>query len=311
MSGLVVDGLKVLAGGEQILSGIDLHVQRGEVHAVMGPNGSGKSTLAHVLMGRSGYEVLAGRVTLDGADLLAMTPFERAQAGLFLAMQYPTEVPGVSLLDMLEAATSASERRRRGGGEGSGGGGRGSPSANAVKAGAKEGAHIDLRGRIAGSEEGVADDPAEEGTHVDLRGRIAAEAAVLKVPETLLKRSVNVDFSGGEKKRGEALQLAILRPSFAVLDEIDSGLDIDALREVSRRIERAATEDGLGVLAITHYSRLLKELHADHVHILMRGRIAASGGPELAEELESDGYEHWAQPTEVAVSLGRLRRPSR
>lgn len=254
MSGLVVDGLRVLAGGEQILSGIDLHVRRGEVHAVMGPNGSGKSTLAHVLMGRPGYEVQAGRVTLDGADLLAMTPFERAQAGLFLAMQYPTEVPGVSLLDMLEAATSAEDAR------------------------------------------------------LDLRERIADEAEVLRVPEALLRRSVNVDFSGGEKKRGEALQLAILRPSFAVLDEIDSGLDIDALREVSRRIERAATEDGLGVLAITHYSRLLKELHADHVHILMRGRIAASGGPELAEELESDGYEHWAQPTEIAVSLGGLRR---
>ena len=262
MSGLVVDGLRVLAGGEQILSGIDLHVREGEVHAVMGPNGSGKSTLAHVLMGRSGYEVQAGRATLDGADLLAMTPFERAQAGLFLAMQYPTEVPGVSLLDMLEAATSASERRRSAG-----------------------------------------------SNSIDLRGRIAAEAEVLKVPESLLRRSVNVDFSGGEKKRGEALQLAILRPSFAVLDEIDSGLDIDALREVSRRIERAATEDGLGVLAITHYSRLLKELHADHVHILMRGRIVASGGPELADELESDGYEHWAQPAEVAVSLGGLRRP--
>lgn len=268
MSELVVDGLKVMAGGELILRGVDLHVHKGEVHAVMGPNGSGKSTLAHVLMGRSGYEVLDGRATLDGADLLEMTPFERAQAGLFLAMQYPTEVPGVSLIDMLAAALDASNFRR-----------------NAAAA-----------------------DRPEPPVASDLAARIAAEAEMLGVPQKLLERSLNVDFSGGEQKRGEALQLAVLRPVIAILDEIDSGLDIDALREVSRRVERSATEDGLGVLAITHYSRLLNELNADHVHILMRGRIVASGGPELADDLERSGYERWAQPDEVAVSLGRLGR---
>ena len=271
MSELVVDGLKVMAGGELILRGVDLHVRKGEVHAVMGPNGSGKSTLAHVLMGRSGYEVLDGRATLDGADLLEMTPFERAQAGLFLAMQYPTEVPGVSLIDMLAAALDASSFRR-----------------NAAAADRPE--------------------PPAASVASDLAARIAAEAEMLGVPQKLLERSLNVDFSGGEQTRGEALQLAVLRPVIAILDEIDSGLDIDALREVSRRVERSATEDGLGVLAITHYSRLLNELNADHVHILMRGRIVASGGPELADELERSGYERWAQPDEVAVSLGRLGR---
>ncbi len=256
MSELLVEGLMVRAGGEIILRGVDLCVRGGEVHAVMGPNGSGKSTLAHVLMGRSGYEVMGGRASLNGVDLLALSPFERAQAGLFLAMQHPTEVPGVSLADLLAEA---------------------------------------LRASAPGAEKLLAE-------------RLAVEAEVLGVPAELLERPVNVDFSGGEQKRGEALQLAVLRPAVAVLDEIDSGLDIDALRHVSRRIERAATEEGLGVLAITHFSRLLSELHADRVHILMRGRIAASGGPELADELERDGYERWSQPEEVAVSLGRLSR---
>ena len=283
MSELVVDGLKVMAGGELILRGVDLHVHRGEVHAVMGPNGSGKSTLAHVLMGRSGYEVVDGRVSLDGVDLLELTPFERAQAGLFLAMQYPTEVPGVSLVDMLAAALAASSGRRA------------AMDARSAEVSASESADEMSSGNPCSPVSGLAE-------------RIAAEADLLGVPQQLLERSVNVDFSGGEQKRGEALQLAVLRPVIAILDEIDSGLDIDALRDVSRRIERAATEDGLGVLAITHYSRLLKELRADHVHILMRGRIVSSGGPDLADELERSGYERWAQPEEVAVSLGRLGR---
>lgn len=283
MSELVVDGLKVMAGGELILRGVDLHVHRGEVHAVMGPNGSGKSTLAHVLMGRSGYEVVDGRVSLDGVDLLELTPFERAQAGLFLAMQYPTEVPGVSLVDMLAAALAASSGRRA------------AMDARSAEVSASESSDEMSSGNPCPPVSGLAE-------------RIAAEADLLGVPQQLLERSVNVDFSGGEQKRGEALQLAVLRPVIAILDEIDSGLDIDALRDVSRRIERAATEDGLGVLAITHYSRLLKELRADHVHILMRGRIVSSGGPDLADELERSGYERWAQPEEVAVSLGRLGR---
>ena len=334
MSELVVEGLKVMAGGELILRGVDLHVHRGEVHVVMGPNGSGKSTLAHVLMGRSGYEVVDGRVRLDGADLLEMTPFERAQAGLFLAMQYPTEVPGVSLVDMLAAALAASPRRRSALADRSSA--EASPSAEApadVSADRSAEAPPEESAEAPAdvSADRSAEAPPEESAEVSadrsaeappdkspsgnrrpsvagLAERIAVEADLLGVPQQLLERSVNVDFSGGEQKRGEALQLAVLRPVIAILDEIDSGLDIDALHDVSLRIERAATEDGMGVLAITHYSRLLNELRADRVHILMRGRIVSSGGPDLADELERSGYERWEQPEEVAVSLGRLGR---
>ena len=255
MSELSVEGLRATVAGEAILHGVDLRVAAGEVHAVMGPNGCGKSTLAHVLAGRRGYTVTAGRALLDGDDLLALNPFERAQAGLFLAMQYPTEVPGVNLRDVLETALRAAGR-----------------------------------------------DPAADG----LVALLSAEAERLGVPAALLERSINVDLSGGEQKRGEALQLAVLRPRIAVLDEIDSGLDVDALRAVARRIEEA-TSDGLGVLAITHYTRLLGVLHADRVHIMVRGRIVKSGGPELADELERTGYERWDRPApaEVSVKLGR------
>lgn len=253
MSELVVEGLRANAAGEAILHGVDLRVAAGEVHAVMGPNGCGKSTLAHVLAGRRGYTVTGGRAHLDGRDLLALSPFERARAGLFLAMQYPTEVPGVNLADVLGAALHAAGRDADG-----------------------------------------------------LGALLDAEAERLGVPAALLERAVNVDLSGGEQKRGEALQLAVLRPRIAVLDEIDSGLDVDALRAVARRIEEATTA-GLGVLAITHYTRLLGELRADRVHIMIGGEIVASGGPELADELERTGYEPWEkpQPAEVAVRLGR------
>lgn len=255
MSELVVEALRATAGGEAILHGVNLRVAAGEVHAVMGPNGCGKSTLAHVLAGRRGYTVTAGRALLDGRDLLALTPFERAQAGLFLAMQYPTEVPGVNLADVLDAALRAADR-----------------------------------------------DPDADG----IAALLGAEAERLGVPAALLERAVNVDLSGGEQKRGEALQLAVLRPRIAVLDEIDSGLDVDALRAVARRIEEATTE-GLGVLAITHYTRLLAELSPDRVHIMIRGEIVKSGGPELADELERTGYEPLEKPapTEIAVTLGR------
>ncbi|MCY4629309.1 MAG: Fe-S cluster assembly ATPase SufC [bacterium] len=255
MSELTVEGLKAGAAGEEILHGVDLRVSAGEVHAVMGPNGCGKSTLAHVLAGRHGYAVTAGRATLDGRELLELSPFERARAGLFLAMQYPTEVPGVNLADVLGASLRAAGR-----------------------------------------------DPAADG----LGALLSAEAERLGVPAALLERSVNVDLSGGEQKRGEALQLAVLRPRIAVLDEIDSGLDVDALRAVAGRIEEATTE-GLGVLAITHYTRLLGVLRADRVHIMVRGQIVASGGPELADELERTGYERWERPApaEVSVKLGR------
>ncbi|HUQ40122.1 MAG TPA: Fe-S cluster assembly ATPase SufC [Acidimicrobiales bacterium] len=242
MTQLVISGLRASVAGKEILRGIDLMVGGGEVHAVMGPNGSGKSTLSHVLMGRPGYEVLGGSVTLDGVELLTLTTWERAQAGLFLAMQYPLEVPGVSLEDALSESFAAAGR-----------------------------------------------DPAE------VPGRVRAEAARIGFDERFLNRALNVDLSGGERKRNETLQLGVLAPKFAVLDELDSGLDVDALRAVSRRVEAATTEDGLGVLAITHYARLLTELRPDVVHVLLGGRIVRSGGPELAEELERTGYAEYAE----------------
>ncbi len=250
MSELVISGLRAGVAGREILRGIDLTVRSGEVHAVMGPNGSGKSTLSHVVMGRPGYEVFGGSVSLDGTELLGLPAWKRAHAGLFLAMQYPTEVPGVSLFETLEEAAVAAGR-----------------------------------------------DPAE------VVARAQREAERIGFDERFLIRPLNVDMSGGERKRNEALQLGVLQPRIAILDEIDSGLDVDALRAVSRRVEAATTETGLGVLAITHYTRLLLELRPDVVHVLSRGRIVRTGGPELADELEQTGYapyvEGEAEPAKV------------
>jgi Fe-S cluster assembly ATP-binding protein len=229
------------AHGAEILHGIDLTVSSGEVHAVMGPNGAGKSTLSAVVMGRPGYEVLGGSVTLDGSDLLALPTWERALAGLHLVMQYPTEVPGVMLADVLAEAFA-------------------------------------VRGRSID----------------DLERVVEAEADRIGLDRALLHRALNVDLSGGEKKRNETLQLAMLRPRIALLDELDSGLDVDALRDCARRVEALTNDEGVGVLAITHYSRLLTELRPDRVHVLVKGRIVASGGPELADELEVSGYAAFA-----------------
>ncbi len=236
MSTLRIADLAASVAGTQILHGIDLTVSSGEVHAVMGPNGAGKSTLSAVVMGKPGYTVLGGSVTLDDIDLLALPAWQRAQAGLHLVAQYPSEVPGVLLDQVMAEALIA-------------------------------------RGR---STEGLDE-------------LLEAEAARIGFAPELLHRALNVDLSGGEKKRNETLQLAILEPRIAVLDELDSGLDIDALRDCARRIE-AMTEDGLGALVITHYNRLLEELRPDVIHILVKGRIVASGGPELADQLERDGY---------------------
>jgi Fe-S cluster assembly ATP-binding protein len=238
VSTLSIRDLHVRVAGIEILRGVDLEVRSGEVHALMGPNGSGKSTLSHALMGRGDYEITSGSVTIDGEELLDLPTWRRAQEGLFLAMQYPVEVPGVRLEDMVVAA-----RASRGAGT------------------------------------------------ADLHERVLREAGALGVRDELLGRGVNDEFSGGEKKRAETVQLAVLDAKFAVLDEIDSGLDVDALRDVARRVERMTNDDELGVLAITHYARLLRELRPDRVHVLLAGRIVMSGGPELADRLEAQGYD--------------------
>ncbi len=248
---LSITGLRAGVAEREILEGIDLEIRSGEVHAVMGPNGSGKSTLAHALMGRPGLRVTAGAVRLDDIDVLTLPTWKRAQAGLFLVAQYPTEVPGVSLEDALGEALTAAGRDRAGVGD-----------------------------------------------------LVAAEADRISFDPRFLDRPLNVDLSGGEKKRNETVQLGVLRPRFAVLDEVDSGLDIDALRAVARRIEAATTESDLGVLAITHYTRLLHVLRADAVHVLVRGSIVASGGPELAEEIERTGYAPYGVDEQGATVSG-------
>ena len=249
MSTLEIRGLRAAVNGKEILRGIDLTVASGEVHAIMGPNGAGKSTLSAVVMGKPGYEVLGGSVTLDGADVLALPTWERAAAGLHLVMQYPTEVPGVMLDDVLAEA-------------------------------------LTTRGR----------------TTAGLDDLLRTEAASIGFEERFLHRPLNVDLSGGEKKRNETLQLAVLQPKIAILDELDSGLDIDALRDCSRRVEAMSNDADapLGVLAITHYSRLLTELRPDFVHILVKGRIVTSGGPELADVLETDGYAAFVPAEDLA-----------
>lgn len=258
MSTLRIQDLHASVDGVEILRGVDLEVKSGEVHALMGPNGSGKSTLSHVLMGRPDYTVTSGSVTIDGEELLSLPTWQRARAGLFLTHQYPVEVAGVRVLEVVTAATDGD---------------------------------------------------------AEAQARIVPEAARLGVRDEFLARGVNVEFSGGEQKRTETLQLAVLEPRFAVLDEIDSGLDVDALRDVARRIEAMTNDVGVGVLAITHYARLLTELRPDRVHVFMGGRVVTSGGPELAEELEVSGYEGLAQrlglevPGPITVPAAALADP--
>jgi Fe-S cluster assembly ATP-binding protein len=237
MTTLEIKNLAVSVGGSQILNDVSLTIKSGDVHAVMGPNGAGKSTLSAALMGKPGYVVTGGSVKLDGVDMLALSTWQRATAGLHLIMQYPTEIPGVMLQDAMSAA-------------------------------------LDARGRDT----------------TNLRSLIATEAKRISFDTDLVDRAVNVDFSGGEKKRNETVQLAVLQPKIAILDELDSGLDIDALRDCAQRVEDATREMNLGVLVITHYSRLFEQLKPDFVHILTNGRIVKSAGPELADELEVTGY---------------------
>lgn len=230
-------------GGKQILKGVDLTVPAGEVHAIMGPNGSGKSTLSYVLSGRDGYEVTEGQATLDGKSLLDMEPEERAAAGLFLAFQYPVEIPGVGNLTFLRTAVNA-QRKARG---------------------------------------------EEELSAADFLKVVREKAKTLQIDSEMLKRPVNVGFSGGEKKRNEILQMAMLEPSMCILDETDSGLDVDAMRLVAEGVNALRAPDR-SFLVITHYQRLLDHIKPDVVHIMSNGRIVKSGGPELALEVERNGY---------------------
>jgi Fe-S cluster assembly ATP-binding protein len=226
-----------------ILKGVDLSVDGGSVHAIMGPNGSGKSTLSYVLSGRDGYTVTGGSATLDGADLLEMEPEERAAAGLFLAFQYPIEIPGVGNMTFLRTAVNA-QRKARG---------------------------------------------EDEMSAADFLKLVREKAKALKIDADMLKRPVNVGFSGGEKKRNEILQMAILEPKMCILDETDSGLDVDAMKLVSDGVN-ALRDAGRGFIVITHYQRLLDHIRPDIVHIMADGRIVKTGGPELALEVEKNGY---------------------
>jgi Fe-S cluster assembly ATP-binding protein len=240
---LEINNLHVNVDGREILKGLDLAVPQGEVHAIMGPNGSGKSTLAYVLAGKEEYEVTAGSVIWKGEDLLAMGPTERAIAGVFLAFQYPLEIPGVASMTFLRTAVNAVRKAR---GE------------------------------------------AELSTP-DLLRLVREKAKLLKIDPEMLKRALNVGFSGGEKKRNEILQMALLEPSLCVLDETDSGLDIDAVRIVAEGVNALRSPDRT-MLVITHYQRLLNYIVPDRVHVLSEGRVVRSGGPELALELEQTGY---------------------
>lgn len=240
---------------EEILRGLDLTIRPGETHALMGPNGSGKSTLAYAIAGHPKYTVTQGSVTFDGEDVLSMSVDERARAGVFLAMQYPVEVPGVSVSNFLRTAVTA------------------------------------VRGEA----------PKLRDFMKETRGAMNG----LRIPSSFSERSLNEGFSGGEKKRHEILQLKLLSPKLAILDETDSGLDVDALRVVSDGINDYRAQDDVGVLLITHYSRILRHVTPDFVHVCMRGRIVEEGGPGLAERLEAEGYEQFApraEPEAGAVS---------
>jgi Fe-S cluster assembly ATP-binding protein len=244
---LEIKDLHVAVGGKEILKGLTLSVGVGRVHALMGPNGSGKSTLSYVLAGREGYEITQGSITYGGADLTAMKPEDRAAKGIFLAMQYPVEIPGVTTLTFLKTALNAQRRAR------------GKPELDAMS----------------------------------VLKLVRQKATALLVPEEMLKRALNVGFSGGEKKRLEIVQMALFEPALAILDETDSGLDIDALKLVADGVNALRAPDR-AMLVITHYQRLLNFIVPDRVHVLAHGRIVAEGGKELAHELEAKGYAHFA-----------------
>jgi Fe-S cluster assembly ATP-binding protein len=248
MALLEIKNLQVTVDDREILKGLDLAVNKGEVHAIMGPNGSGKSTLAHVLSGKSGYEVTGGEVKFEGESLLELAPDERAAKGIFLAFQYPLEIPGVATMTFLRTALNAQRKKR------------GEP----------------------------------ELSTPDFMKRVREQAGKLSIDQEMLRRPVNVGFSGGEKKRNEILQMALLEPKLAILDETDSGLDIDALKLVAEGVNRLRSPER-AMIVITHYQRLLNHIVPDVVHVLSKGRIVRTGGKELALELEAKGYADYQQ----------------
>ena len=245
---LEIRSLEAEIDGRKILDGLDLTVDAGEIHAIMGPNGAGKSTLSYVLAGKPGYEITGGEILFKGEDLLAMSPDERAAKGVFLAFQYPLEIPGVATITFLRTALNA-QRRKRG---------------------------------------------EEELSSPDLLKRVREIAKKLGIDAEMLRRPLNVGFSGGEKKRNETLQMALLEPLLCVLDETDSGLDIDALKVVAKGVNQLRSSDR-GMIVITHYQRLLDYIVPDHVHVLSEGRIVASGDKTLATDLERHGYGHFVE----------------
>jgi Fe-S cluster assembly ATP-binding protein len=243
MALLEVKNLQVRVEEREILHGLSLTVNKGEVHAIMGPNGSGKSTLSHVLAGKPGYEVTGGEVLFDGEDIFEMDPNERAAKGLFLAFQYPVEIPGVATMNFLRTALNA-QRKARG---------------------------------------------EDEMSTPDFLKKVRGVADKLSIPQEMLRRGVNVGFSGGEKKRNEVLQMALFEPKLCILDEMDSGLDIDALRVAADGVNALRSSER-SMIVITHYQRLLNYIVPDHVHVMSKGRVVKSGGKELALELEANGY---------------------
>jgi len=257
MPDLEIRNLHAAIDGSEILRGIDLEMSRGQIHAIMGPNGSGKSTLANVLMGHPAYEVTGGEVTYAGTDVLELEPDERSRLGLFLAFQYPSAIPGVTVANFLRMAVNAHRRTPEG-------------DENPIRI-------------------------------PEFRKLLQDNMELLKIDRSMSSRYLNDGFSGGEKKRMEMLQMAVLQPSLAILDETDSGLDIDALRIVSDGVNRLAGPE-LGVLVITHYSRLLRYIKPDVIHVLVNGRIVRTGGPELADELERDGYAPYGVEEEAIVN---------
>jgi Fe-S cluster assembly ATP-binding protein len=258
MSDLVIRNLHASIDGAEILRGVDLELSKGQIHAIMGPNGSGKSTLAHVLMGHPAYEVTGGEVIFEGTDVLELEPDERSRLGLFLAFQYPSAIPGVTVANFLRMAVNAHRRSPEG-------------DENPIRI-------------------------------PEFRKLLQENMEILKIDRSMTSRYLNDGFSGGEKKRMEMLQLSMLKPKLAIMDETDSGLDIDALRIVSDGVNRLAGPE-LGVLVITHYSRLLRYIKPDVIHVLVNGRIARTGGAELADELERDGYAPYGVDEEAVTNV--------